>query len=148
MSFIYELIVNIKNTANNPVILYECCLILKQLSYDKLEPSVLCRAVNDFSEIIFSLVSEVQNSQKIWHLITLISNLIESAENNESFIIALGNIGLRKLLIDDNEMIMASVAEMLEKLILKYQGNKIVNEAVCLHLSSRLKRKDKQAFTL
>ena len=45
-------------------------------------------------------------------------------------------------------MIMISVGDMLEKLILKYPGNQSINEAVSLHITSRLLKKDKQVIPL
>lgn len=148
IKFVYSLLQLIKSSTNDPVILYECCLTLKQMTYANIDSQTMCQAIEDFSVVALELIPIVQAPQSVWHLITLISNMIECNNSDERVIEALGNLGLRSLLVDNNPMVMISVGDMLQKLILKFPGNFSVNQAVSLHLLTRIQRKDKQVIPL
>ena len=148
LAYPFALLQSIKSSTTDPIILYECCLTLKQITYLNIGSDLLALAVQDFSAIAFQLIPVVQAPQSVWHLVTLISNFIDHSNSDENFIMALGSVGLRALLVDENIMIVSSVEEMLQKLIGKYPENKHINEAVALHISSRIMRKDKQVLRI
>lgn len=143
--FVYQLLLNIKSNTNDWIVLYECCLVLKQITYKKLSPDVLIKIVNDFGLIAFDLVSQVQTPSSVWHLTTFISNLIEASDSNLVFIKGLKEFGLQKLIVDENELTVQSVGDMLEKLLIKNKGNDEINEAFSANLQARLV-KDKEAI--
>lgn len=145
LNFVYQLLVTIKASTNDWIVLYECCLVLKQITYNKLPTENLVNIVNEFGLVAFELISQVQTPSCVWHLTTFISNLIEASDSNLVFIKALKDFGLQKLIVDENEMTVQSVGDMLEKLMEKNKGNKEINEAFSANLQARLNRKDKEA---
>lgn len=148
IEYAYNLLLIIKNSTNDQIILYESCLTLKQLMYLNLSSGILYRAVEDFSLTAFSLINEMVTPQCIWHLVTLVSNLIEFSSNTEVFLNVLAEIGLKKLVVESNPMVMISVGDMLGRLVVKYPGNETINQATASHISQRLSNEDKQAVTL
>lgn len=142
----YELLLRVKSFTSDPILLYECCLTLKQMTYMTLPTPILIQIVNDFGLLAFQLIPTVQSPSCIWHLVTFISNLIQSSNSNEVFIQGLTNLGLSNLLVDSNEIVLSSISDMLELLLIKSPGNNSLNEIIFIHLSTRLQRGDKSAL--
>ncbi|OMJ75610.1 hypothetical protein SteCoe_25230 [Stentor coeruleus] len=142
----YELLLRVKSFTSDTILLYECCLTLKQMTYMTLPAQTLIQIVNDFGLLAFQLIPAVQSPSCIWHLVTFISNLIQSSNSNDIFIQGLTNLGLSNLLVDSNEIVLSSISDMLEQLLIKFPGNNSLNEIIYIHLSTRLQRGDKSAF--
>ena len=146
LQFVLNLLINIKNSTNDFVVLYECCIVLKQITYKPIPIEALVKIVEEFGLIAFDLIGKVQTPSCVWHLAGFIRNLIESSENNEVFIKALKDFGLQRLIIDNNEMTCQSIGDMLETLLVKNKGNDQINEAFSSNLQARLMRGDKEAY--
>jgi hypothetical protein len=145
LSFVFNLLMNIKKTTNDWVVLYECCLVLKQMTYNPIPGDLLVRIVEEFALVAFELIGQVSSSACVWHLTGFIRNLIEASHNDLIFIQALKDFGLQKLIVDSNEITVQSIGDMIESLLVKNKGNEQINHAFSCNLQSRLARKDKDA---
>jgi len=144
---VYQVIKNIRSQGNVYVV-YECCLTLKELLYQNL-PEELCFSVlQEFSGDIFQLIKQVSMPQVVWHLVSLISALIDKTthQKNPELLSAFQTCGLGEIIFSDSEMVTTALIDMFEGLVVVYSEDSLVIQACASFLGYHLPKSQSMSF--
>jgi hypothetical protein len=128
------------NSDNDLVVIYECCLTIKQILYKNPSQTLCEQILNDFSFIVFKILSSVAVPSVIWHLMTFIVTILEKTAFIKSSILiqSLSITGLNSLLNTDNEMLRIALADMCECLVLCCPDEPSVLEIVTSYITIQM----------
>ena len=135
-----SLLKQIKDTSQDIVVVYECCLTLKQMLYKGFLLTDSSSLLSDFACNIMQILSLVRTPQVVWHLIMLISALIEKSayEKNEALLTALNNAAVPALLQTSSEIILCALCDMFEHLIYSSSEVPFIVSLVCEFVAKQL----------
>lgn len=138
---VYAILKSIKDSCDSDlVVIYECCLTIKQIMYKNPTQTLCEKILNDFSFIVFKILSTVAVPSVIWHLMTLVVTILEKTAfiKSSSLVQSLSVTGLNSLLNTDNEMLRIALADMCECLVLCCPDEPTILEIVCSYINIQM----------
>lgn len=134
------LLKQIKDNSQDLVVMYECCLTLKQMLYKGFNLAESGTVLSHFAVDIMQILSSVRTPQVVWHLIMLISALIEKSayEHNETFLAALTSSAVPALLQTSSEIVLCALCDMFEHLIYSSSEVPFIVSLVCEFIAKQL----------
>ena len=74
-----EYIWKILQSSNEIVVMYECCLTIKQYIYRTTDRELLVSILNEICPVIYNLLKVTRVPHVIWHLVYFVNSLIEKS---------------------------------------------------------------------
>lgn len=134
------LLKQIKDNSQDLVVVYECCLTLKQMIYKGFTLAESGTLLSDFAYNIMQILAAVRTPQVVWHLIMLISALIERSayERNEALLAALTSSAVPALIQTSSEIVLCALCDMFEHLIYSSSEVSFIVSLVCEFIAKQL----------